>query len=123
MAKSGTSPAAGDVDPFRKTRSILALDVDNVCVAPAPAAHSILLLLVPVFPVIVLGDARLLVFRRHLEVLFSRQLFPRRVGRAVLDGGVPVAKVAKVMDIARTKERSGRKGMNRCISPLGNKVG
>jgi hypothetical protein len=94
-------PAAGDVNPFCKARSFLALHVDNVRVAPAPAANAVFFLLVPRLPVLVLLDPLLLVERRRLEVGLSGQLPRRRVGRTVLDRRVSVAKVAEVVNIAR----------------------
>jgi len=95
-------PPAGDVDPFGHTAALLAFHVDNIGIAAAPAAHAVLLWRVPVLPVVVLLEPLALVRRRLLEVRLPRQLSTEgRVGRAVLDGRVSVAKVTEVVNVAR----------------------
>lgn len=111
-------PATDDINPLGKTRSVLALNVNDVSVTPASAAHAVLLLLVPVLPVVVLLEARLLVQRCRLEVGLARQLPRGRVGRAVLDGRVSVAKVAEVVHVLGAEENTGREGVDRRVSPL-----
>lgn len=91
--------AASNLDPFRDATALLALDVDNVRVATTPASYAVLLLRVPLGPVLVLLAAGLVVQRRLLEEGLARELARRRVGGTVLDRGVPVAKVAEVVDL------------------------
>lgn len=69
-------------------------------------------------PVLVLFDALLLVERRLLEPGLARELAAGRVGRAVLDGGVAVPKVAEVVDVARREEDAGGEGVDGCVAPL-----
>lgn len=96
-------PAAGNVDPFGQTASLLSFNVDNIRVTLAAAANSILLDRVGYRPVVVLFKALLLVFRRLFEPWDTRQLTGRCVGRAVLDRRVAVSKVAEIMDITGGK--------------------
>jgi hypothetical protein len=118
LGKLRTSPPAGNVNPLGETAAVLALDLLNVGIAAAAAANTVLPGRVKLLPVAVLLDALALVKRRHLEVGLVRQLEPRGVGGAVLDGGVAVAKVAEVVDVARREEGAGREGVDRGVSPL-----
>lgn len=97
---------------------MLALDINNVGVAAASAANSIFLDWVWSSPVLVLFNALFLVFGGLLEVGFTGQLAGGSIGRAMLDRGVPVAEIAEVMNVSWTEESTGRKGMNRSVTPL-----
>lgn len=57
-------PAACNIHPFGKAGSFLAFHVDDVSVAPTPAANTPFLRGVPVFPVVVLLEACTIVERR-----------------------------------------------------------
>ncbi len=59
-------PSAGDVDPFGQAAAILALDVNNVCVASAAAANAILFGGIVQVPVLILFDSLTLVDCRRL---------------------------------------------------------
>lgn len=115
---SRTGPPARDIDPLRQTAALLALDIHNVRVAAAAAPHAVLLGRVKLFPVLVLLLPLALVERRHLEVGLAGQLAGGRVGGAVLDGGVAVAKVAEVVDVAGREEGAGGEGVDRRVAPL-----
>ena len=92
------SPATRHINPFGQARAFLALDINNVRIAATTAAHAVLLLLVKVGPVLIFFVP--LVFGGGLfKVWDVRKLARGGIGRAVLDGGVSVAKVAEVMDI------------------------
>ncbi len=97
----GARPPASHVDPLSQAAAILAFDVDDVRVAAAAASDTVLLGRVVVVPVLVLLDAFALVERCLLEVGVAWELSGRRVGRAVLDRRMPVAKVTEVVDVAR----------------------
>lgn len=87
---------------------MLALDVDDVGVASASAAHAVLLGRVPVLPVVVFFLALLLVQGGEFQERRARQL--ARAGSVrgtVLDRGVSVAEVTEVVDIARSEKSSG----------------
>jgi hypothetical protein len=111
-------PPPGNLDPLGGTRSLLVLDFGDIRVAATAATNAILLRIVPVVPVLVLGDALALVLGGLLEPGLAGQLLPGRVGRAVLDGGVPVAKVAEVVDVAGREEGAGRERVDGCVAPL-----
>jgi hypothetical protein len=117
-ANSRTSPPASDINPLRQAATLLALHIDDIRVAAAAATNTVLLGVVVRLPVLVLLEALALVERRLLEPGLTRQLARRRVGRAVLDGGVAVAKVAEVMDVAWSEQRAGCEGVDRGVSPL-----
>lgn len=116
--ESSARPPAHDVNPLSKTTPVLALHVHNVRVAPAPAPHAVLLLLVPVLPVVVLLEARLARGRRVLEVGLAGELARGGVGRAVLDRGVAVAEVAEVVDVLGAEEDAGGEGVDGRVAPL-----
>lgn len=111
-------PSTGNIDPFSKARSLLALDIDNVRVAAASASDTVLLLSVPVFPVLVFLDTLLFVEGCRFEVGLSGQLSGRRISGAVLDSGVSVSKVTEVVDVARGEEGAGCQGVDGGITPL-----
>lgn len=113
-----TSPTTRNIHPLGQARTILALDIDDIRVAPAAASNAVLLGGIVVIPVLVLLDALLLVHRGLLEVGLAGQLAGGRVGGAVLDGGVAVAEVAEVVDVAGAQEGAGGEGVNRGITPL-----
>lgn len=50
------------------------------------------------------------------------QLPRGRVGRAVLDGGVAVAKIAEVVDVFDAKKGAGSEGVDGRVTPLGTRV-
>lgn len=113
-------PPAHDVNPLSKAAPFLALHVDDVRVAPAPASHAVLLLLVPVLPVVVLLEARLPGGRRVFEVGLAGELARGGIGGAVLDRGVSVAEVAEVVDVLRAEEDAGGEGVDGRVAPLGS---
>src|SRR5699024_4566459 len=94
------------------------LDIHNISVASAAAADTVLLGLVVVLPVLILLDALLLVERRRLEVGRARELSGGGVRRAMLDGGVPVAKVSEVVDVLGAEKSAGSEGVDGGITPL-----
>ena len=118
VQRSRAGPAAGDINPLGQARALLALDVDDIGVTAAAAAHAILLLRVPLVPVLVLLEPLLVVQRRLLEPRLPRQLARRRVGRAVLDRRVAIPKVAEVVDVARRQERAGCQRVDGRVTPL-----
>ena len=59
-------PASGNVDPLGQAATVLALDVDNIRVTAAAAAHAVLLRRVICIPVLVLFDSLTLVEGRLL---------------------------------------------------------
>lgn len=97
---------------------MLALDIDNISVAAASATDTVLLDLVRVRPVLVFLDPFLLVIGSLFEVGDTGELAGRSVSRAMLNGGVSVAKVTEVMNIARREESTGGERVNRSITPL-----
>jgi hypothetical protein len=105
---SRTSPTANDINPFGEAGSFLALNVDDVSIAAATAAHAILSLGVPVLPVVVLLKSLLGVERCLLKVGLARKLPRWGIGGAVLDGGVSVTEVAEVVDVLGTEKDTGR---------------
>ena len=111
-------PTARNLDPLRQTAPLLALHVHDVRVASAPAPDTVLLLLVPVFPVVIFLEALLLVERRRFEIFFSRGLARGRVSGTVLDGGVPVAEVAEVVDVTWREQGAGGEGVDWSVAPL-----
>lgn len=113
-----TSPPARDVDPLGEARALLALDVDDVRVAAAPAAHAVLLGVVPPVPVLVLLEPLALVQGRLLQVRLPRQLQRRRVRGTVLDRRVPVPEVAEVVDVLRPQQDARRERVNGRVAPL-----
>lgn len=115
---SGTCPAARHIDPLGQAGSFLALDVDNIRIAAAAAAHAVLLFRVPQVPVLVLFHSLLLIQRRLFQPRLAGELARGGVRRAVLDGRVPVAKVSKVVDVPRGEEGSCSQRVNWRISPL-----
>ncbi len=111
-------PTARDGHPFGEAAALLALDVDDVRVAPASTSHPVLLLRVVRFPVLVLFLALLLIERRLFEERRTRQLTCRSIRRTMLDGRMSVAEVPEVVDILGREQRARRQRMNRRIAPL-----
>lgn len=111
-------PATSHIHPFVKTAALLSLDINNVSVTAASATNTVLLDLVRVRPVLVFLDPFFFVIGSLLEVRDTGELAGRSVGRAMLNGGVPVAKVTEVMNIARREESTGGERVNRSITPL-----
>ena len=97
---------------------MLALDVHDIRVAAASAADTVLLNSVIVGPVFVFFFPLLFVLRRELKKGLARALSRGCVRGAVLDGGVPVAKVTKVVDVAWREKGAGCEGVDRGITPL-----
>lgn len=112
------SPTARDVHPFSQARTLLALNIDNVCVTATSAADTIFFDLVPVFPVLVLFYSLLLIQGCHFKVRSARQLSGWSIGRTMLNSGVPVADVTEVMDILDSQKRTSSERMNWCVTPL-----
>lgn len=69
-------------------------------------------------PVIAFVLSHLLVRSGVLVVRIEVELAAGRVGRTVLDRGVPVADVAEVMDFVCGEEGAGCEGVDRCVAPL-----
>lgn len=70
-------------------------------------------------PVVILLEPFSLVESCLLKIRLSGQLPPkRRVGRAVLNGGVSVPKVAEVVDIAWGQKCTGGERVDGGITPL-----
>ena len=110
-------PATRNIDPLGQARTFLALNINDVGIASAAAAHAVLLPFVEVGPVLVLF-LPLVLGGGLFEVWDVRKLTRGGVGRAVLNSGVSVAEVAEVMDILHSEEDTGSQGMNGCITPL-----
>lgn len=115
---SWTCPPAGHVNPLGEAAAILALDVDNVGVAAAAAAHPVLLGGIPDVPELVLLQPLAVVQRGLLQVRVARELAGGRVGGAVLDRRVAVAEVAEVVDVAGGEESTGGEGVYGRVTPL-----
>lgn len=118
QSRSRAGPATGNVDPLSQAGTFLALNVHDVRVAAAAAAHAVLLRCVKLLPVFVLLGALAFVERCLLEPGLARQLAGGGIGGTMLDRGMAVAEVAEVMDVARGEEGAGGKGVNRCVTPL-----
>ena len=110
-------PATRNIDPLGQARTFLALNINDVGIAPAAATHAVLLPFVEVGPVLVFLFP-LVLGGGLLEVWNVRKLACRGIGWAVLDGGVSVAEVAEVMNILHSQEDTGGERMNGCIAPL-----
>jgi hypothetical protein len=100
--------ATSNLHPLGNTAALFALDVDNIRVTPAPAAHAVFLLRVPLRPVIIVFFEEFLVIavacgalllKVGSEVGFTWQLASRSVGGTVLDCCVAVAEVTEVVDV------------------------
>lgn len=112
-------PPACDVNPFCQAAAFLAFDIDNVGIAAAAASNAVLLWWIPVLPVVILLEPLSLVRCRLLEERLSGKLPPkRRVGRAVLDGGVSVPEITEVVDISWRQKCTGSEGVDGRITPL-----
>ena len=98
---------------------MLALDVHDIRVAAASAADTVLLNSVIVGPVLVFFFPLLFVLRCELKEGLARALPRGCVRGTVLDGGVPVAEVTKVVDVARREKGASSEGVDRGITPLG----
>lgn len=72
-------------------------------------------------PVVVFLLALGFVDGRFFQVLGSRKLARGCVGRAMLDGGMSITKVSKVVDISRAQERSRGERMDGSIAPLADR--
>jgi len=96
-------PAACYIYPFRKTTSHLAFDINDVGVALASAANTVLLHRIPCFPKFVFFFPLFLVRSRHFEERRSGQLpVPRRICWAMLYGRMPIPNISEVVDVARS---------------------
>jgi hypothetical protein len=113
----GCEPS-GNFNPLRQAASLLVLDVRNIGVTFAPTAHSVLLFCVPIVPVFVVLFGLLLVFEVRFRERRPGELFGRGVGGTMLDGGVAVADIAEVVDVAGTEEDASGERMDGGISPL-----
>lgn len=111
-------PATSDLNPFGEAATLLALDINNVGVTATATANTVFLDWVWSSPVLVLFNALFLIFGGLLEVRLTGQLAGGSIGRAMLDRGVSVAEIAEVMNVAWTEKSTGRKGMNRSVTPL-----
>lgn len=80
---------------------MLSFDIDNVSVAAASAADTVLFDLVRVRPVFIFLDAFLFIICGLFEVGNTSELAGWGVGGAMLDGSVTIAKVTEVVDVAR----------------------
>lgn len=112
-------PPTSHINPFRQAAALLALHVDDVGIAAAAAAHAILLGRVPVLPIVILFESLALVQCSLLQVSLAGKLSAqRRVRGTMLDGRMPVSKIAEVVDVARGQESTGGEGMDGRITPL-----
>jgi hypothetical protein len=111
-------PASCNAHPLCETAAFFAFHVANIRVTRAAAAYSVFFRSVGSSPVLVLFLTLLLVFGRFLQKRNARQLSSWSIGRAMLDGGVAVANVAKVVNVSRCKKSTGSERMNGCITPL-----
>ena len=116
-----------NLHPLRNTTTLLPLHINNIRVAPAPAAHAVFLLSVPLGPVVVVffeeflvlavaGGALLLEI--GAEVGLAGELAGGGVSGTVLDGGVAVAEVAEVVDVGGGEEGAGCEGVDGGVAPL-----
>lgn len=91
----------------------------NVRVASTSASYSVLLRAVERVPVLVFLLPLLLIRRCHLQEWGAVKLsVPWCIGRAVLDGSMPVTNVAEIMDIVRGEKCTSCQRMDRSVSPL-----
>lgn len=118
----GRNKTSCNLDPLRNTTSLLPLHIHHIRIASTPTPDSIFFLHIPLRPVLVFLSPSLLVLGSELEVRFPWELASRGVGGAVLDGGVPVAEVAEVMDVFRREEGAGCEGVDGCVAPLSKRV-
>lgn len=95
------SPATSNVDPLGQARTLLALNIDNIRIAAATAAYTVLLLLVPLSEVLVFFLS-LVLGGGLLQERDMGKLACGRIGWAMLDGSVSVTEVAEVMDVLGT---------------------
>ena len=116
-----------NLHPLRNTTTLFALDINDIRVAPAPAAHAVLLLRVPLGPVIVVFFEEFLVvavaggaflLEVGAEVGLAGELAGGGVSGTVLDGGVAVAEVAEVVDVGGGEEGAGCEGVDGGVAPL-----
>lgn len=117
-----------NLHPLRNTTTLFTLNINNIRVAPTPAAHAVFLLGVPLGPVVVVFFEEFLVFavaggalllEIGTEVGLAGKLASWGVGGTVLDGGVAVAEVAEVVDVGGGQEGAGCEGVDGCVAPLG----
>ena len=93
-------PPTGDSDPLIEAASLLALNINNVSITLASASHTVFFDRVPCLPVFIFFLPLLLIARGHLKEWRSCQLtVPGSVRRAMLDSGMTVSNVAKIMNI------------------------
>lgn len=112
-------PTACNVYPFSQTATFFAFYIDNVSIAAAAAAHTVLFGRVPMLPVVVFLESLLLVGGSLLEEGFTGQLSAQRgVGWTMLDGGVAVSKIPEVMNVTRGKESASGKRVDGRVTPL-----
>ena len=123
---------SSNLHPLWNTTSLLALHIHNIRITPTPASHPILFLRIPFRPILVFfpPTTPLLFQHRRAEgrtltrivagtvVRCSRHLARGCVGWAVLDGRVPVANVAEVVDLVGGEEGTRCEGVDRCVAPL-----
>lgn len=114
----GCDVSTCDLNPFRYAAALLAFDIDNVRIAATSATDSVLLRCIPLRPVVVFFSSCFLVSGGSLEIGFSFQLACRRIGGAVLDSCVSVAKVTEVVDVLWREKSTSGEGVNGCITPL-----
>lgn len=111
-------PTSGNLYPFCETAAFFAFYIHDVGVALTAAPNAVLFLLVPGFPVLVFFFPLLLVLGCCLKIRRPRHLASWCVRWAMLNGCVPVAEVAEVMDVVDAEESAGCERVNRCVSPL-----
>ena len=116
-------PSSSNFDPFGETAALLAFNIHNISVAPASAADTVLLDGIRVRPILIFLNPLLFILGRHLQPGNSGQLPGGGVGRTMLDGGVPVAEVTEIVDVAGRQENTGRQRMDRRVTPLVQSVG
>ena len=115
-------PSSSNFDPLGETTALLAFNIHNVGVTPAPAADTVLLDGIRVRPILVLFNALLFVLGCRLQPGDSGQLPRRSVGRTMLNSSVPIAEVTEVVDVAGGQENTGGQRMDRRITPLDQTV-
>jgi hypothetical protein len=111
-------PATSHLNPLIKTAALLSFDIDNIGIAAAAAANTVLFDRVRSGPVLIFLNPLLLIFGSPFKVRLARQLPGGSVGWAMLDGGVPISKVTEVMDVTGREKRASGERMNGSITPL-----
>lgn len=93
-------------------------DINDIRVAPAPTANTILLDRIRSSPVFIFLDPLLLIFRCLFQPWDARELPCRSISRTMLDGGMSVSEITEIVDVAGREKGTGTQRVDRSITPL-----